>query len=580
MWVEIHEFRSFFERIKSDSHENLIGVTILAGADCDALCSLHIFGYKSVPIRDYSIVQDLFTRESEREVSWVLLNCGASVDITQWANAENHKVYIIDSHRPAHLSNVQSESVFLFDDGSSMREAFNIFGVGKLPRESQGAATEPSSSSGDGGSQALSGNTEEEADSLSDSEDAPSGDSRKRKRVRRSTERDYYRRFKYTQSSSVLLYQLADQLGRAQHNDAILWMAIVGLTDHYVFRKIARDTYREQLFSFQHRVNARLLTKPQSRQPNDGLSGRQFDESRIIASNELCLFLLHFWSLVESMRHTQYVVGKLQLCGTEKGDLNLTTLMSKVGASPDLRMATFHAIDPERQEELKERLQRFGRLYGMKDLAFRSFVKHQGFGFKVSAADMVHISSSLLNAPYETECEFRDRFWAAYNALESKDAADIKDGLLWAKEQQTVIVRQATLLFAKNALVNTGPFRYVFLPETTDTHDLTVLVKAGSLRKMGKFLLELMATKNTRMVPVVLAAFDVKSQYWTLVGIHPEKVDGTVEINTFGYAFQDAAVRSRSTAQLGDIEPGNVRIHKDSLTSFIAALHQGLLQDG
>eukprot|EP00668_Euglena_longa_P016836 GGOE01021146.1.p1 GENE.GGOE01021146.1~~GGOE01021146.1.p1 ORF type:complete len:594 (+),score=194.43 GGOE01021146.1:123-1784(+) len=528
--------------------------------------------FKAVPLSRYSVLQRLFEREAEREMSWVLLNCGGSEDVTQWMHPENHKVYIVDNHRPLHLHNIESEKVFIFDDGSTQDEYLH-----KMTDKSSKSQRKRRRHN-DEDDVPL---PESDADSTSDSEEDASravDGGRKRKHMPKEAERDYYRGSYYGLSAAATLYMLADQL-HVSNDPEVLWMAILGITEQFLFRKIPKDLYREQIHLFQESVHARLLQKPINVTFGDGFTAPKFNESKIVADDEYRFVLLRHWSLYESMWHSQFVAGRLGLYTSEKGKLLLDTLLSKVGISPQLRKSAFSAIPEADQKSLKDKLLDYGRVYGLRDFTFRSFFKHQGYGFALSAADLVYGVSALLEQPAETEQEFRKHFWKAYETLQSDDAQTIKEGIELAKAQQAALVRQATVMLAKSCLINCGAFRLGYLGDSTDAMDLDCLRRPGILQRMARFLSEIRtcqpATRTAQPPvdkPLVLAAKNLSTNTWTVVGVQRDKGDGTVERNKFSNTFRLAALKSRANCATDGVDPAAIEVHQDSLRQFMDAV--------
>eukprot|EP00993_Chasmostoma_nieuportense_P006154 NODE_676_length_1958_cov_25.015292_g627_i0.p1 GENE.NODE_676_length_1958_cov_25.015292_g627_i0~~NODE_676_length_1958_cov_25.015292_g627_i0.p1 ORF type:complete len:586 (-),score=183.12 NODE_676_length_1958_cov_25.015292_g627_i0:199-1881(-) len=558
MWIPIEGFGDVFDTIREASHTHRVGINVLVGSDCDALCAQRIFArvcdrfflqFKATPVLDNDSIQRLFEAEQDTRLTWVLLNCGACVDVSDYAHPTHHKVYLIDSRRPVHRNNILAPNVFVFDDGPAIEEAHVLLGIGKAPEEA--AEKQP--------------------------EEAPS----KRRRLDAEAEREYYRGGKHSQSTAVSLFLVADQLNHSDMED-VLWMAIVGLTDHFLLNKISKDLYRAQMALFHTKVSTRLLRKP-TQVSMEGYTAPKFHEGRIVAQEESAFFLLRHWSLYQSMIHSP-AVCKMGLNGTQKGKQQLGTLLCKAGISITQRNATFTTLSEEVQRTLPEMLAEHGPAYGLADFRYLSFFKWHGYGFGVSAGDLVYCISAMLEKPThaeDAEGEYRKCFWEAYEMLTSDCFSTLEASLTLAKAQQEALVRQATLVLMKDALVHTGPFRYVCLPETTDVNDLKFLTKPIALKRMARFLLEVriahVPKSSKQHKPLVLATFNAHTQWWLVVGVHPERADGGVEKDRFSAAFQEAALRSRAPVRY-TLQLGCVSVHKDHLVKFIDALHNGMLE--
>lgn len=580
MFIEVDRFREYFEGLKADTHDNMIGVTVVTSCDGDAMAAQRIWArifdrffvqFKAIPLRSYDILQKLFEKEADREMSWILLNCGGSEDLTQWIHPENHKVYILDNHRPLHLRNIESNRVFIFDDGNTQAEYLLKFAAKQRKRRRYGS---------EAGDHFPDSETDSRASEDEEEATAPEEGSHKRKPMSKEAEREYYRGSYYGLSAAATAYQLAEQLNLANEAD-VLWMAIFGITEQFLFHKIPKDMYRQQILLFQECVHTRLLHKPTSVTFGDGYKAPKFNEGRIVADDEFRFILLRHWSLYESMWHSQYVASKLGLYNNEKGKQQLDTLLSKVGIPPEHRMSAYSALPDADQKSLKAKMGEYGKAYGLKDFTFRSFFKHQGYGSALSAADLVYCVAAILEQPAETEADFRRHFWRAYEALQSDALPAVKEGIALAKAQQGALVRQATLLMAKSGLINCGPFRVGYLGEATDAADLECLRRPDILKRMARFLSDVKAcqpapatkaTKPPQDKPLLLAAKNTQTGYWTVVGVDREKSDGTLGRNKFSVTFPTAALKSRAKCMTDGVDPTAIEVHQDSLRQFIDAV--------
>lgn len=71
-------------------------------------------------------------------------------------------------------------------------------------------------------------------------------------RRRRQRWRRYYSGGFYGVPSAVLAYQLASELSKARND--LLWLAIVGLTDHFLHNRMHYDTYYDHVMALQQEV--------------------------------------------------------------------------------------------------------------------------------------------------------------------------------------------------------------------------------------------------------------------------------------------------------------------------------------
>ncbi len=107
-------------------------VLILVAPSTDAMCACRILcsllrsdavGYSVQPVGNYSRIVQLnkdVLQGSEDVKSVVMIECGATVDVNFILShlPDESKVYIADSHRPIHLTNIHAgERVVILGDG-------------------------------------------------------------------------------------------------------------------------------------------------------------------------------------------------------------------------------------------------------------------------------------------------------------------------------------------------------------------------------------------------------------------------------------------------------------------------------
>eukprot|EP01012_Entosiphon_sulcatum_P023019 TRINITY_DN2799_c0_g2_i1.p1 TRINITY_DN2799_c0_g2~~TRINITY_DN2799_c0_g2_i1.p1 ORF type:complete len:625 (-),score=154.18 TRINITY_DN2799_c0_g2_i1:129-2003(-) len=619
MWVVLDNFRDeVFDLIKSDAHENTIPLTICIAPDVDAMCACRIFTclfnkffvqWKLVPVADYAALRELFEAEHDKEMNWLLINCGATRDLTEIMNAETHKVYLLDSHRPVHLSNVLAAgdpyTIRILDSGQTKHEVERLLGIStratrkKHHRSKRNAKRtrreEDSYVSGEEAEDYDEENEEESANSdspsqlFSDSEeenyDEEGDESGKRKRVDKEAAREYYKYSYYGCSSAALAYGLAEQLQHRDKDD-VLWLGIVGLTDHYLNNKMDDQQYTDAILVLEEeaREQAKLNSRSCKVDVGEGITLKnEFHSNHIHAADDYRFFLLRHWSLHKSMFHSPVVAGRMGLYSSEEARDDLVTLLSKVGINRIKREGQFKDLNAEEQALLRERLPQLGAKYRLRDLNYRALFKVNGWGWTISAADLTYATTALLEEPPEKEGgDWRPHFWNAYESLKSGSSDDVARGIDLAKNTQETIVRQVSLLLAKNSIVYTTHFHYAILPETTDRTDLEVLCRPLTLARASQFILELAKYTQrgkARRRPFVLAVMNPLTNHWLLVGMMPESSGGLREKNKFGSAFRDAAEKSRSNFRYNAFEPAVIEIQKEHLRKFLDALHSRLLDE-
>eukprot|EP01001_Neometanema_parovale_P009541 NODE_577_length_2295_cov_26.152394_g547_i0.p1 GENE.NODE_577_length_2295_cov_26.152394_g547_i0~~NODE_577_length_2295_cov_26.152394_g547_i0.p1 ORF type:complete len:630 (+),score=116.55 NODE_577_length_2295_cov_26.152394_g547_i0:35-1924(+) len=583
MLVTPDDFKKAFDELKKDCHDSMASVTVLVGPNVDALCAQRILArifdrffmqFKSVAVTSYTHMQQLLQKESAREMSWIMLNCGAAWDALEKHIGDSHKVYILDTFRPISLANLYHKRIRVFDLGDTGEQLWERMGIDeggkpKTEKDDPPRKKPRKSDSSDSSVPSLEGDQVDEDDEVldgeqrkPDDEDEDATPGKQRNEITATEEEEYYRYSTHTMSSAVITFKLAEALNHSDKED-VLWMAICGLTERYISGRLSKDKYRTIISEFLTLVQNRAALKPRKVVLQDGFSTSKFNESLLEVSEELMFMLLRHWSLYESLTHSSCSVSQLKLYQGEQGKRTIDTLFSKIGIPPQHRTAAYTALPAADQKTLRAKLSEQGKAFGLHDYTFMSFIKSQGYGFTLSASDLVYCIGAIMEQPSESEADYRRHFWAAYEALGSDSSDTIRSGIDSAKIQQEVIVRQAAPLI-QSVQVN-SQFRWAMISQETDPTDLAYICRPMVLQRMARYLLE---TRNAKMkddikrqirdntankrqirrmernetLPFLLACpICPDTGYSIVVGVYPETATGTSLGSRFRTAFGRAS---------------------------------------
>jgi len=286
----------------------------------------------------------------------VMINCGATADLTALKIPETLTLYVIDCHKPYHHANVHSPGgpggvVLIGDAAQSLAEVPTTEDFdGSDSQEDE----EDDYSSGDSSS-----DSDDEVGVLEADSDSPSatlsGNKRRRHHSRRarrcvascgcvmqwcvngslllslpllgaflrcrsastplrspvSRRRLAYQYYDdgnfFGEPVAKLAYQLASDLNVARND--LLWLAIVGITSQYLQQRLSHDAYSSML-DFLNMEVATLNAGGAA----DGIGGPTGSHGRIrFLEKEYRFMLYRHWSLYDSMYHSNYVAAKLRV---------------------------------------------------------------------------------------------------------------------------------------------------------------------------------------------------------------------------------------------------------------------------
>ncbi|KAL5635563.1 hypothetical protein ACGC1H_004385 [Rhizoctonia solani] len=344
----------------------------------------------------------------------ILVNIGAILDLLseEWFGEfpEDVAIHVIDSTRPQNLSNLyapgrEGERVRVWDNGEALelekqKEAYETFLY----------AVDSSSdeSDGDDDDEELEEMEENEAEDGEDSDNdrprqrrklntgKPSAKQRKEQRYIREKHREIIEKYycsgtSHGPSAAGTVYVLASYLQLAVNET--LWLAIIGLTYQYISSRISRDDY-----DYWQVVYADEVARLNPRIDLSASTALHADDTSIRSCQELRFTLYRHWTLYDSMFHSPYVAGKMNIW-KERGRRNLAAMFAKMGISLQEGQQDYSHMDRNFRKELPDLLETIGPEYGLVELQYPSFVRAYGFSAQpFAAADSVEAISALLDA--------------------------------------------------------------------------------------------------------------------------------------------------------------------------------------
>ncbi|XP_018093132.1 cell division cycle 45 S homeolog isoform X1 [Xenopus laevis] len=553
-------------------------VLLLVAPDVDALCACKILQalfqcdhvqYTLVPVSGWQELETLFLEHKEQFRYFVLLNCGANIDLLETLQPQEEAIfYICDTHRPIDVINIYNDSQIKLlirqDDDLEIPAYDDIF------------------------------NDEEEEDGEDSGNESdgtePSGKRRwfdeaavERRIERRRQRREWEARrreilFDYEQyeyhgtSSAMMMFELAWIMSK-DSND-MLWWAIVGLTDQWVQDRITRMKYVTDVGTLQRHVSRH------NHRNEDEENSLSIDCMRIAFEYDLRLSLYQHWSLYESICNSCYTSASLKLWSLQ-GQKKLQEFLADMGMPLKQVKQKFNSMDISLKENLREMLEESANLgkcliallYKMKDVRVQTFSVQFGFKYKFLASDIVFAVLSLLENTERDE-KGTDNFIKALDSLSRSNLDKLHTGLEMAKKCLCAIQQTVASCICTNLILSQGPFLYCYLMEGTP--DVKMFSNPISLCLLCKYLLKsfVCSTKNKRckLLPLVLAApLDAEKGTVIMVGIPPE-AESSDKKNFFGRAFEKAAESTSSRTLHNHFDMSIIELRTEDRSKFLDAL--------
>ncbi|CAH2295565.1 cell division control 45 homolog [Pelobates cultripes] len=545
-------------------------VLLIVAPDVDALCACKILQalfqcdhvqYTLVPVSGWQELETIFLEHKEQFRLFVLINCGANVDLLETLQPQEETIfYICDTHRPIDVVNVYNDSQIKLlikqDDDLEIPNYDDIF------RDDEDEDGEDSGNDSDGSEP--SGKRRRFDEGAVERRIEKRRERREWEARRREILFDYEQYEYHGTSSAMMMFELAWIMSK-DSND-MLWWSIIGLTDQWVQDKITQMKYVTDVGTLQRHVSRH------NHRNEDEENSLSIDCMRIAFEYDLRLSLYQHWSLYESICNSCYTSASLKLWSVQ-GQKKLQEFLADMGLPLKQVKQKFHSMDVSLKENLREMIEESANKFGMKDVRVQTFSVQFGFKNKFLANDIVLAVMSLLENTERDE-NGTDNFIKALDSLSRSNLDTLYFGLEQAKKLLRAVQQIVASCICTNLILSQGPFLYCYLMEGTP--DVKMFSKPASLCLLCKYLLKsfVCSTKNKRckLLPLVLAApLDVDMGTVIMVGIPPE-AEISDKKNFFGRAFEKAAESTSSRTLHNHFDMSIIELRTEDRSKFLDAL--------
>ncbi|XP_061775487.1 cell division control protein 45 homolog [Nerophis ophidion] len=547
-------------------------VALLVASDIDALCACKVLQalfhcdqvpYTLVPVAGWQDLGTSFLEHKEQFKYFVLINCGANVDLLEMLQPDDDSIFFIcDTHRPVDVVNVYNDSQIKLlikqDDDLGVPSYDEIFRDDDEEEEGEDSGNE------------------------SDEGSEPSGKRRRfdegavERRIERQREkREWearrreilfdYEQFEYHgTSAAIMFFELAWMLTKDTKD--MLWWAVIGLTDQWIHDKITHMKYVTDIATMQRHVSRH------NHRNEDEENSLSIDCMRISFEYDLRLTLYQHWSLYDSICNSCYTSCHFKLW-TLNGQKKLQEFLADMGLPLKQVRQKFISMDLSIKENLRDVIEESSNKYGMKDIRIQTFGVHFGFKNRFLASDMVHSTTALLESTEKDESD-TDNFIKALDSLSRSNLERLHSGMDLAKKKLMAIQQTVASCICTNLILSQGPFLYCYLMEGTP--DVKLFSKPMALTLLSKYLLKAFvhSTRNKRckLLPLIMAApKDVEKGTILIVGIPPE-TETSDKKNFFGRAFEKAAENTSSRSLHDHFDTSIIELKTEDRSKFLDAL--------
>uniref|UniRef100_A0A7N8WWA1 CDC45 cell division cycle 45 homolog (S. cerevisiae) n=1 Tax=Mastacembelus armatus TaxID=205130 RepID=A0A7N8WWA1_9TELE len=524
-------------------------VVLLVASDMDALCACKILQalfhcdqvqYTLVPVTGWQDLGTAFLEHKEQFRYFVLINCGANVDLLEMLQPDDDSIFFIcDTHRPVDVVNVYNDTQIKLlikqDDDLGVPSYDDIF------RDED--------------------DDEEGGDSGNESDESSEPTGKRRRFDEGAVERRIER---HVLMAAMMFFELAWVLTKDTKD--MLWWAIIGLTDQWVHDKITNMKYVTDIATMQRHVSRH------NHRNEDEENSLSIDCMRISFEYDLRLTLYQHWSLYESICNSSYTSCNFKLW-TLNGQKKLQEFLADMGLPLIQVRQKYNSMDMSIKENLRDVIEESANKYGMKDIRIQTFGVHFGFKNRFLASDIVHATAALLESTEKDESD-SNNFIKALDSLSRYHFYSSIHSLQLAKKKLIAIQQTVASCICTNLILSQGPFLYCYLMEGTP--DVKLFSKPMALILLCKYLLKAFvhSTRNKRckLLPLIMAApKDVEKGTVIVVGIPPES-DTSDKKNFFGRAFEKAAESTSSRTLHDHFDTSIMELKTEDRSKFLDAL--------
>uniref|UniRef100_A0A673M328 CDC45 cell division cycle 45 homolog (S. cerevisiae) n=1 Tax=Sinocyclocheilus rhinocerous TaxID=307959 RepID=A0A673M328_9TELE len=517
--------------------------------------------YTLVPVAGWQDLGTAFMEHKEQYQYFVLINCGANVDLLETLQPEEDSVFFIcDTHRPVDVVNVYNDTQIKLlikqDDDLGVPSYDDIFRDDEEDEE------------GDG----------DDSGNESDGSAEPSGKRRRydedvlerrieRQRARREWEarRSLIMNITITANyTSLVMFELAWVMSKDTKD--MLWWSVIGVTDQWVHDKIPHMKYVTDIATLQRHVSRH------NHRNEDEENSLSIDCMRITFEYDLRLVLYQHWSLYESICNSCYTSCSFKLWSIN-GQKKLQEFLADMGLPLKQVRQKFNSMDMTIKENLREVIEESANKFSMKDIRVQTFAVHFGFKNRFLASDVVHAAAALLENVEKDETP-TDNFIKALDCLSRSNLERLHLGIDLAKKKLKAIQQTVASCICTNLILSQGPFLYCHLLEGTP--DVKLFSKPLALTLLCKYLLKafVCSTRNKRckILPLIMAApLDVEKGTVIVLGIPPES-ETSDKKNFFGRAFEKAAESTSSRTLHDHFDTSVIELKMEDRGKFLDAL--------
>ncbi|XP_055338855.1 cell division control protein 45 homolog [Paramacrobiotus metropolitanus] len=549
---------------------------ILCAADVDALCALKIFlhlltcdqiHYSLVICTNMTEIQEAVKVHGKDVHNVILINCGATENLAKLLRPRDHvRLYVIDTHRPIHVSNLYGQSVYILTDNFFVPSAPVFEDVYRRGDEEKTDYPVRDSERSDFEYEMIERGDVYFVKKLN-KETQREEDVRMYKQWSKKTLKEwekradrwrkvYYKNAWHERSSALKMFDLAYMLNKDDVN-LFLW-ALAGICDMYMQKRILKSDFVTESAALQGHI-IRLLHR---------VDANNKQTLRISYTRDLALHFYRQWSVFESLSHTPYTTATFRPW-EEQGQRNLQDFLVDMGLSLSQCRMNYNdaSMDMTVRNSLLDWFKEKADKHDIPEVIQPTFIASYAFNQKFQICDLALGLFACLTV--REQHSSKDNFHQALDILDPRHLYRL-DAALDLGKQQLMVIRE----FVKSAIqeklftgvhgcffqaslgnlnLSTDGIRYIGCPEVLIplAH---YLQRCYVMNQKGKKIRSL----SFVLIAEMFSTAGEVSDYLYLVGLPPWEPE-TIK-NSMGTLFDRAAASS------------GVEMHRDSFEKFLVRI--------
>lgn len=510
------QYERIIESVRQEGHRILVQTSYSVDGLCACQMQQESFRINEIPYRVNIVETSIDIKNIIQQhiditlpLSIILLDCGNNININTLLNINedgyinNLYIYIIDSHRPINLYNLENKQHQVrvqfteMDDIIDIPENISIEQLEKIENNNE----------------EISKNIETKIKLLE----------------------KYYNTHYIIGSTS---FTVLDMLYLSRyHTNSMIWYGIIGTTYNYIFEKITDAMYetlylklRSLVIEFNNDINYNnndddtITIDDEYKQNSIILSKKPFRKKYGIYENKEFIFpLLQFWTLYDALSYTRQSVA-CQKLWKDNGEREQKRLFAKMAIPLKDARSKYETLNIFLRDKFTQFITILGSTIGLHTIQYNSFRIYLSTHKSLSAGDVAYSLHSLLhNNNYSNKNiqDLQEIFWNTLDCNSNlvKYYNEFLYGVENAKQLQIHCINLSITCIRKKQIIRHKKLFSCTFDQLIDTNT-GIFSNISNIRLLGLSILSILLSDTKKPLLPLLLAIRSNDQYLiTLVSL-------------------------------------------------------------